>query len=67
MQPGPSEDESPGLKQVNETQTKHVQSREPISKTPYMSAFDDPSSSNSPLLSPVLEKSSSSIFEGNDF
>lgn len=74
-QPGTIEDESPGLKQVDETQPKHVLFREPISKTvggdannpPYMSAFDEPSSSNSPLLSPVLEEPSSSFSEGNDY
>ncbi|KAL1201141.1 hypothetical protein V5N11_008890 [Cardamine amara subsp. amara] len=74
VQPGTSEDEFPGLKQVDETQPKDVQFREPISKTvvddannpPFVFAFDDPSSSNSPLLSPVLEERSSSVSEAGD-
>lgn len=65
----------------DEAPTKHVKFREPPSKTgmddaegqsdtknpPYVPAFDDPSSSNSPLLSPVREEPSSSPSEGNDF
>jgi hypothetical protein len=74
VQPGTSVDESPAHKKVDETPPKHVQFLEPISKTvvddaqnpSYGSAFDDPSSSNSPLLSPVFEEPSSSFSEGND-
>ncbi|XP_010493471.1 PREDICTED: uncharacterized protein LOC104770711 isoform X2 [Camelina sativa] len=74
VQPGTSMEESPGLKQADEIPPKHVQFREPISKTvvddahnsAYVSAFDDPSSSNSPLLSPVLEEPSSSFSEAGD-
>lgn len=82
VQPGTSEDESHGRKQVDETPPKHVQFREPLSKMvmddadaegqsdtinpPYVPASDDPSSSNSPLLSPVLEEPSSSFSEGNN-
>lgn len=74
VQPGTSVDASPGLKQVDKNPPKHVQFHEPISKTvvedaqnpSYVSAFDDPSSTNSPLLSPVLEEPSSSFSEGND-
>lgn len=82
VQPGTNEDESRGRKQVDETPPKHVQFREPPSKMvmddvdeegqsdtvnpPYVPAFDDPSSSNSPLLSPVLEEPSSSFSEGNN-
>ena len=77
-----SEDESRGWKQVEDTPTKHVQFLEPLSKIvmedakgesdnaknqPYVPAVDDPpSSSNSPLLSPVLEEPSSSSEEGKD-
>lgn len=77
-----SEDESRGWKQVEDTPAKHVQFLEPLSKivmedakgesdntknSPYVPAFDDPpSSSNSPLLSPVLEEPSSSSDEGKD-
>jgi hypothetical protein len=74
VQPGTSVDESPAHKKVDETPPKHVQFLEPISKTvvddaqnpSYGSAFDDPSSSNSPLLSPVFEEPSSSFSEGGD-
>ncbi|KAF8087580.1 hypothetical protein N665_0578s0032 [Sinapis alba] len=75
-----NEDESSGWKQVDEAPTKHVKFREPPSKIvmddaegqsntknpPYVPAFDDPSSSNSPLLSPVREEPSSSPSEGGD-
>ncbi|CAL9231304.1 unnamed protein product [Arabidopsis halleri] len=74
VQPGTSVDESPALKKVDETPPKHVQFLEPISKTvvddaqnsSYKSAFDDPSSSNSPLLSPVFEEPPSSSDDGDD-
>lgn len=80
LQPGTSEDESRGWKQADGTPPKHVQFREPLSKTvmddaegqsdtknpPHVPAFDDPSSSSSPLLSPVLEEPSSSVSEGNN-
>ncbi|CAH2044188.1 unnamed protein product, partial [Thlaspi arvense] len=80
VQPGTSEDETRGWKQVDETPPKHVKFREPLSKTviddaeeqsdtknpPYVPAFDDPSSSNSPLLSPVREEPSSSFSEAGD-
>ncbi|OAO94281.1 hypothetical protein AXX17_AT5G23080 [Arabidopsis thaliana] len=74
VQPGTSVDEYPAHKKVDETPPKHVQFLEPISKTvvddaqnpSYGSAFDDPSSSNSPLLSPVFEEPSSSFSEGGD-
>lgn len=80
QQPGTSEDESRGWKQVEDTPTKHVQFREPLAKIvmddaeggsdtknpPYVPAFDVPSSSSSPLLSPVLEEPSSSSEEGKD-
>ncbi|CAH8271994.1 unnamed protein product [Arabidopsis lyrata] len=74
VQPGTSVDESPALKKVDETPPKHVQFLEPISKTvvddaqnpSYKSAFDDPSSSNSPLLSPVFEEHPSSFSEDGD-
>ncbi|KAJ4877495.1 Uncharacterized protein Rs2_42513 [Raphanus sativus] len=81
QQPGTSEDGSRGWKQADETPTKHVQFREPLSKIamddaegesdntksqPYVPAFDVPSSSSSPLLSPVLEEPSSSSEEGED-
>ncbi|KAF3562664.1 hypothetical protein DY000_02011414 [Brassica cretica] len=82
QQPGTSEDESRGWKQVEDTPTKHVQFLEPLSKIvmedakgesdntknqPYVPAVDDPpSSSNSPLLSPVLEEPSSSSEEAED-
>lgn len=81
QQPGTSEDGSRGWKQADETPTKHVQFREPLSKIamddaegesdntksqPYVPAFDVPSSSSSPLLSPVLEEPSSSSEEGKD-
>ncbi|KAJ0248704.1 hypothetical protein HA466_0157650 [Hirschfeldia incana] len=69
-QEGTSEDESSGWKQVDEAPTKHVKFREPPSKI----VMDDaegqsdnktpPSSSNSPLLSPVREEPSSSPSEG---
>lgn len=76
QQPGTSEDES-RWKQVDETPAKHVQFLEPLSKivmddaegepdTKNPPAFDDPSSSNSPLLSPVQEEPSSSSEEGKD-
>ncbi|WZZ84985.1 hypothetical protein YC2023_113564 [Brassica napus] len=82
QQPGTSEDESRGWKQVEDTPTKHVQFLEPLSKIvmedakgesdntknqPSVPAVDDPpSSSNSPLLSPVLEEPSSSSEEAED-
>ncbi|WZZ01026.1 hypothetical protein YC2023_073354 [Brassica napus] len=79
-QAGTSEDESSGWKQVDEAPTKHVKFREPPSKIvvdeaegqsdtknqPYVPAFDAPSSSNSPILSPVREEPSSSPSEGGD-
>ncbi|KAG2316742.1 hypothetical protein Bca4012_067585 [Brassica carinata] len=80
QQPGISEDESRGWKQVEDTPTKHVQFREPLAKItmddaegesdtknpPYVPAFDVPSSSSSPLLSPVLEEPSSSSEEAEE-
>ncbi|CAA7023430.1 unnamed protein product [Microthlaspi erraticum] len=80
LQPGTSEEESRGWKQVDGTPPKHVQFREPLSKAvmddaegqsdtknpPYVPAFDDPSSSSSPLLSPVHEEPSSSFSEAAD-
>ncbi|CAH8363429.1 unnamed protein product [Eruca vesicaria subsp. sativa] len=72
-----SEDESRGWNQVEDTPTKHVQFLEPLSKivmedaegesdTKNPPAFDDPSSSTSPFLSPVQEEPSSSSEEAED-
>ncbi|CAN8252109.1 unnamed protein product [Cochlearia groenlandica] len=80
VQAGTLEEKPSGLKHVEETQAKHVQFREPLSKIgigdaeaqsdnkdpPHVPAFDDPSSSNSPLLSPVQEEPSSSFSEAAD-
>lgn len=79
-QAGTSEEEPSGWKQVDEAPTKHVKFREPPSKIvmddaegqsdtknqPYVPASDAPSSSNSPILSPVREEPSSSPSEGNE-
>ncbi|KAJ4900409.1 Uncharacterized protein Rs2_14360 [Raphanus sativus] len=75
-----SGDESSGWKQVDEAPTKHVKFREPPSKIvmdeaegqsdtknpPYVPAFDDPSTSNSPILPPVREEPSSSSESEDD-
>ncbi|KAH0870397.1 hypothetical protein HID58_077419 [Brassica napus] len=73
-------DEAPTKHVVDEAPTKHVKFREPPSKIvmddaegqsdtknqPYVPASDAPSSSNSPILSPVREEPSSSPSEGGD-
>lgn len=71
-------DKAPTKHVVDEAPTKHVKFREPPSKIvmddaegqsdtknqPYVPASDAPSSSNSPILSPVREEPSSSPSEG---
>ncbi|KAL0762249.1 hypothetical protein Bca101_078400 [Brassica carinata] len=73
-------DKAPTKHVVDEAPTKHVKFREPPSKIvmddaegqsdtknqPYVPASDAPSSSNSPILSPVREEPSSSPSEGGD-
>ncbi|XP_013598326.1 PREDICTED: uncharacterized protein LOC106306302 [Brassica oleracea var. oleracea] len=73
-------DEAPTKHVVDEAPTKHVKFREPPSKIvmddaegqsdtknqPYVPASDAPSSSNSPILSPVREEPSSSPSDGGD-